>query len=183
MADCAGKPLIAHTIAAATSCNSLDRTILSTDDRHIADVAIRYGADVPFIRPAELADSNTPMVAVMQHALKWLRDSDCVVDAIVLLQPTSPLRTARHIDEAVSLFHQHPEAESVCSVIVPPHIFHPLKVLKPGAHGMVPYIDGHTRVAGQRDLPTAYALNGPAVLIVKPSVIERGEVYGSPCIP
>lgn len=183
LALCAGKPLLAHTIEAALASHAIDRTLLSTDDAEILELGRKYGAEAPFLRPAELSAADAPMIGVMRHALDWLRGAGCDVEAIVLLQPTSPLRTARHIDEAVALFRRHPEAASVCSVVKPPHIFHPLKILKPTGDGLAPYIDGDARDPGQLELPPAYARNGPAVLVTRAQVIDAGEVYGMPSIP
>ena len=74
-------------------------------------------------------------------------------------------------------------AESVLSVIEPPHIFHPLKALKLTAEGLVPFVASPTPVFGRRDLPRSFAVNGPAVVVVRPTAIERGEMYGRPIVP
>lgn len=184
LALCAGQPLLAHTLSAAKSSRLLGRIFLSTDDLEIAAYAREYGVEVPYLRPAHLAADDTSMVAVLQDLVGWLdRAEPSAIDAVVLLQPTSPLRTATHIDQAIGLFFSHPEAESVVSVVEPPHIFHPLKISKPSDRGLVPYIDGVPSAFGHRDLPTAYARNGPAVLIMRPSIIRRGELYGCPSLP
>jgi CMP-N-acetylneuraminic acid synthetase len=99
---CAGRPLLAYTCDAALGSQVLDRVLLSTDDAEIAAVGRDCGLEVPFLRPASLATDTTPMVEVLTHVLDWL-NSDQEIDAIVLLQPTSPLREAHHIDEAVEL--------------------------------------------------------------------------------
>jgi N-acylneuraminate cytidylyltransferase len=100
----AGRPLIAHTIESAKKASSLDRVIVSTDDEEIAAVARSFGAEVPFMRPAELAEDATPDLPVFVHALEWLQQHEGYTPAFVAhLRPTSPLRTAQHIDEAVSL--------------------------------------------------------------------------------
>ena len=105
------------------------------------------------------------------------------ITALVLLQPTSPLREAAHIDEAIALFENHSECESVLSVVEPPHGFHPLKALKATDEGLAPVGASPTPFFGRRDLPQSFAVNGPAVVVVRPSAIERGEMYGRPIIP
>lgn len=115
----AGKPLIYWSINAAMKSKSIDSVVVSTEDQEIADVSKKYGADVPFIRPKELAQDNSLRNEVVQHALGEL----CEFDYLVLLQPTSPLRKSTHIDEAftrllesdakslVSVTEQHPSPE------------------------------------------------------------------------
>lgn len=184
LALCAGRPLLGYTLSAATSSRLLQRVLLSTDDEEIAAYGRANGAEVPYLRPAPLAADDTPMIAVLQDLVAWLdRTSSTPVEAIVLLQPTSPLRRGEHIDAAIEVFTTHPDAESVVSVVTPPHIFHPLKLSKPSPRGLVPYLDDVPPALGHRDLPVAYARNGPAVLITRPDVIRRGEIYGSPSLP
>lgn len=184
LTPCAGRPLLAYTFAAAKASRHLGRILLSTDDDEIAAYGRDSGIEVPYLRPAALAADDTPMVAVLQDLLAWLdRTEPSGIDAVVLLQPTSPLRTKTHIDEGIELFRAHPEAESVVSVVAPPHIFHPLKMLKPLGQGLVPYLDDVPPIVGHRDLPVAYGRNGPAVLVMRPAVICRGEIYGAPSLP
>lgn len=95
----AGKPLIAWTIEAALATRSLDRVVVTTDDAEIAEIAVAHGADVPFLRPADLARDETPGIDPVLHALDVLPGHDTVV----LLQPTSPLRTSGDIAAAVAL--------------------------------------------------------------------------------
>lgn len=102
-----GKPMIAWTIEAARQSTGLRRVIVSTDDEEIARVSRRYGADVPFIRPIELALDDSDHVAVVEHALDWLEEHEGVEPAyVLLLQPTSPLRTAEDIDACISIARQ-----------------------------------------------------------------------------
>ena len=106
-----GKPLIAYTIEAAKKSGVFDpavggtsRLILSTDDPEIAEVAKKYGCEVPFMRPKELAEDKSAHLPVMQHAVQWLKDNENYQpDYVMILQPTSPLRQPFHIKEAVEL--------------------------------------------------------------------------------
>jgi len=102
---CAGLPLIGWTIAAARAVDLIDEVVVSTDSEEIAVIARNAGASVPFVRPQKLAADNSSMMDVVEHAWKSLRTpSGAPYDFIVLLQPTSPLRSAAHIREAVELY-------------------------------------------------------------------------------
>lgn len=114
----AGHPLIAWSITAARQAKSVTRVVVSTDDSEIAAVAREYGAEVPFLRPDELAQDHTLDLPVFQHALAWLIANDAYVpDAVVQLRPTSPVRPVGLVDEAVQLLLDNPEADSVRGVV------------------------------------------------------------------
>jgi N-acylneuraminate cytidylyltransferase/CMP-N,N'-diacetyllegionaminic acid synthase len=110
-----GKPLIAYTIEAAKNSSSIDRIIVSTDDEEIAAVAREFGAEVPFMRPAELASDTASSRDVILHALSFLEEQRSSIEDFCLLQPTSPLRTAADIDEMFKIF-QRKKADSVLSI-------------------------------------------------------------------
>ncbi|MDP3772354.1 MAG: acylneuraminate cytidylyltransferase family protein [bacterium] len=121
----AGTPLIVYTIEAARQSGVFDRVILSTDDAEIAEIARAHGCEVPFMRPAELAQDTTPHLPVLQHAVTHLREHENYApDAVMILQPTAPLRTAEHIHEAVKLFEKS-NADSVVSVCEVPGHYNP----------------------------------------------------------
>lgn len=179
----AGRPLIAYAIDAARNAASVDRVLISTDDPEIADVGGKLGAEVPFLRPPELADDAAPMLGVLRHALAWLESQGVAVEALVLLQPTSPLRTGRHVDEAIAFFRSAP-ASSVVSVVEVPHQFNPVSVMKLSAQGrLVPFLGDGVVVTRRQDKPQAYARNGPAVLVCHPDTLRAGELYGDRCRP
>jgi CMP-N,N'-diacetyllegionaminic acid synthase len=179
----AGRPLIAYAIEAARSAVSIDRVLISTDDSEIADVSRELGAEVPFQRPLEFADDLAPMLGVLRHALAWLETQGVVVEALVLLQPTSPLRTAHHIEEAVTLFRSAP-ASSVVSVVEVPHQFSPVSVMKLTDQGTLsPFLGDKVIVTRRQDKPKAYARNGPAVLVCHSDTLRSGELYGTNCVP
>ncbi len=179
----AGRPLIAYAIDAALTAASVDRVLISTDDSEIADVARELGAEVPFLRPPALADDTAPMLGVLRHALAWLESQGVAVEAMVLLQPTSPLRTSRHVEEAIAQFRSAP-ASSVVSVVEVPHQFNPVSVMKLSAQGtLAPFFGGQAVVTRRQDKPKAYARNGPAVLVCHPDTLRSDELYGSSCRP
>lgn len=114
----AGHPLIAWSIAAAQQAQRVTRLIVSTDDEEIAAVARAYGAEVPFLRPAELAQDQTPDWPVFEHALRWLAQQEGYYpEVVVQLRPTSPLRPPWCVDEAVRILLEHPDADCVRGVV------------------------------------------------------------------
>lgn len=99
-----GQPLIAHTINDALASDVVDDTVVSTDDEEIASISKEWGANVPFLRPKELATDTSPTAPLVHHALNWLeRNKDKIYDIIVLLQVTSPFRKPKDIDNAINI--------------------------------------------------------------------------------
>lgn len=116
----AGHPLIAYSIAAGLASEKVTRVIVSTDDDEIADIARQFGAQIPFIRPAEFSQDDTPDLPVFQHALDWLAEHENYQpEIIVQLRPTSPFRRVLHIDQAVNRLIEQPDADAVRTVCVP----------------------------------------------------------------
>lgn len=116
--DFAGYPLLAYSIAAGLQSKTVTRVIVSTDDEEIAEVARKFGAETPFLRPAELAADNSVDLPLFQHALNWLAEKENYrPDVVVQLRPTSPVRPRTLIDDAVNTLLKHPEADSVRGVV------------------------------------------------------------------
>ena len=114
----AGYPLIAYSIAAGLQSELTTRVIVSTDDEEIAETARKWGAETPFLRPAEFAADNTLDLPVFRHALTWLKENENYVpDIVVQLRPTSPARSRTMVDDAIRLLIEHPEADSVRGVV------------------------------------------------------------------
>jgi len=114
----AGYPLIAWSIAAAKQSASVTRVLVSTDDGEIAAVARQFGAETPFLRPAEFAQDNTTDLPVFIHALKWLAEHEGYKpDVVAQLRPTSPIRPRGLVDEAIEILLAHPDADSVRGVV------------------------------------------------------------------
>ena len=177
LAPCAGKPLLAWTCEAALGSRALARTLLSTDSEGIAAAGRRLGVEAPFLRPAALAQDDTPALPVMRHALDWLEEQGEHADALVLLQPTSPLRRSEHIDEAAALFASG-AADTVVSVTEVPHRYHPDSVLRERGGLLIPYLEGAATVTRRQDQEPLLARNGPAVLIVSRATLGTGQLYG-----
>ena len=173
-----GRPLIAYTADAARGSRRLTRTVVSTDDPAIADAARALGLEVPFMRPADLAADATPMLPVLQHGLQEMTRRGMAADAVVLLQPTSPLRRAAHIDAAIELLESS-GADSVVTVMDVPHQFNPVSVMRMDGEGrLTPFVDGPP-VTRRQDKPRVFARNGPAVLVTRAAVVAGGSLYGA----
>jgi CMP-N,N'-diacetyllegionaminic acid synthase len=159
----AGKPLIAWTLEAAAGATTLDRTVVSTDNDEIAKVCRDWGMEVPFLRPANLSQDDSPHVAVVLHALDWLASHDSYKpDYVMLLQPTSPMRTSRDIDEAVQLALRT-DAPAVVSVT--PAAQHPYVIRRMKDDGtMEAFVACDLDYARRQAMPEAYALNGAIYL-------------------
>jgi len=182
--DLCGKPLIGWTIEAAKRADFLDRVILTTDDDEIAEVGKKYGADVPFIRPKEFAEDKTPTLPVLQHAVNWLKEKGGYEpDAVMLLQPTAPLRQVRHIVEAAELFEKS-GADSVVSVVEIPGHFSPYWAVVEGQDGHAKLFVGdpiRKRITRRQDFPQkTYAHNG-AIYLFKTKLLfdsQEPSLYG-----
>ena len=165
----AGRPLIEYTTRAALESSELARVVLSTDDLEIAEVGRGLGVDVPFMRPASIAGDTAPMIDVAEHALAELGRQGERYEAILLLQPTSPLRTATHIDEAVRQFRET-ETDAVIGVSVPSE--HPYEMVTFRDEGLQPVIAGAERFSRRQDFPEFHFVNG-AIYLVSASALMR----------
>lgn len=164
----ADKPLVAYTIEAARAAPRVARVIVSTEDEEIAGISRQLGAEVPFLRPAELATDETPTLPVLQHVVNRLRETEGYVpDAVVTLQPTSPLRTSTHIEEAIELFIGDPDADSLVSCVHMPHIYHPSSVMHVNAKGYLePYL-ARPQPTRRQAKERIVARNGAAIYITR----------------
>jgi CMP-N,N'-diacetyllegionaminic acid synthase len=175
LANAGGKSLLRWTVDAALQSDRCTRVIVSTDSNEIAAHSLECGAEVPFLRPPELATEYTPGIAPILHALRWLmNEEDYRPDYVVKLQPTSPLRTASDIDGAMSLAIQK-SADAVVSVT--PAIQHPfwMKVLTDDGR-MQDFTSSGRVVAQRQDLSPVYALNG-AIYLAKREVLLKHESW------
>ena len=179
----AGKPLLAYTCEAALGSQELDRVILNTDDKEIAEIGRDYGVEVPFYRPAELAEDDTPILPVIQHTLSWFQENEGeYFDIVVLLQPTSPLRKSIHIDAAVDLLLGS-KANTVVSVQAVPHNFIPSSLMHIDKDGYLkPFMEGEL-VLRRQEKPLVFARNGPAILAVQRRTIDSNRLYGDHVLP
>jgi N-acylneuraminate cytidylyltransferase len=184
--ELAGKPLIAHSIELALASRRISRVVVSTDDAQIADTARRYGADVPFLRPADYAQDLSPDLDVFRHALGWLRDHEgYACELVVHLRPSAPARRVEIIDRAIDLMLEHPEADSLRSVSLARQTPYKMWRIVDGALQPLLALDGVREPYCQprQTLPVVYWQNG-YVDIVRPRVVlEQGMMCGRRTLP
>ena len=171
------KPLIGYTIEQAILSNSFSKIIVSTDDESIARIAVDFGAEVPFIRPSELATDTVSSIAVVQHAIDFLEAENEFFDAICLLQPTSPFREKGFISKAITTFLTA-NSDALVSVLSVPHEYNPHWVFESDENKMLQIATGEKEIIKRRqDLPKAFIRDG-AVYLSKVTVIKQGTFYG-----
>lgn len=176
LAPLAGKPLIAWTIEAAREAGCLQRIIVSTDSEEIAAAAREAGAEAPFLRPPELARDDTPTTDAVIHAVRWLEEHDGYQpEAVMILQPTCPLRTADDIREGVALMGEK-EAESVVAVCEAKQ--HPrwMKQIEPDGR-LTDFAGDWQFTTRRQDLPQLYALNGALYLTRCDILVAHNTVF------
>lgn len=182
-----GKPLIAYSILHAQASQAINRVIVSTDDEEIAGVASQWGAEVPFMRPAEYAQDLSPDIDVFRHALDWLKThEDYVPDLVIHLRPTGPVRRVEVIDRAIALLLSHPEADAVRSVSLA--LQTPYKMWRITPQG---YMQPVLRIEGipdpqslpRQQLPLVYWQNGYVDVIRPRAVLEKNSMWGDCALP
>lgn len=182
--NCAGLPLLAWTANAAEN-SVITRNILSSDEPKIQKIARDYNLEVPFTRPSNISNDDTPALPVIEHALDFLdKAENYLPDIIVLLQPTSPLRTSKHINESIDLLLNNPEADSVVSVTEVPHQYSPTSVMTI-KNGLLHSYQEQDESKNLRQLkPRFWARNGAAIYAFRQKTIkEKKSIYGDVIIP
>lgn len=169
-----GKPLIAYTIEEAMKSRYVNRIIVSTDDERIADISKKYGAEIPFLRPSELSQDDTPTIECVIHMLRLLKEKeDYIPDYVCLLQCTSPLRTFEDIDGTIEklITTDMDSAVSVCEVATNPYwtnIF--------VGDRLEYFLKEGKRITRRQELPKIYTLNG-AVYVSKCDVLQKEMTF------
>lgn len=175
----AGKPLLQYTAEAALASKRLARVILSTEDLEIAEAGRKCGLEVPFIRPPELAQDDTPTLPVLQHAVRALEEAGERYDAICLLQPTNPLRQSRDIDACIELLGQT-GADCVVTVLPVPHQYNPHWVYFRDELGLLKLSTGKAAPIPRRQLlPPAFHREGSVYVTRRSVLMERNSLFGS----
>ncbi|MCF7810474.1 acylneuraminate cytidylyltransferase family protein [bacterium] len=178
-----GKPLIAYAIQEAAKSKYINRCIVSTEDQEIADISLKFGAEVPTLRPRELAEDHVKDLPVFQHLLSWLADNENYrPDFVVHLRPTAPLRTVEHIDKGIEILMSSPDTDAVRSVC--PAAQHPLKMWRVDDGKLVSYVP--SSVYGieeaynhpRQKLPPAYIQNGSVDVIRTSVILEQNSMSG-----
>jgi CMP-N-acetylneuraminic acid synthetase len=175
-----GKPLIAYTIQMANAIQHLlYRTVVSTDDPEIATVARRWGGDVPFMRPAELARDRVPTLPVLQHAVGFVEEQDqTTIDWVLLLQPTTPFRSIEDIKAALALAEQG-DCDSIISVV---QVFaeHPIFIKRIEDNRLVPFNLEEKEGTRRQDChPPAYIRNGAVYLTRRDIIMTGNSIWGN----
>ena len=168
-----GKPLIGYAIAAAKESKYVDTVVVSTDDEAIAAVARNCGAEVPFMRPAELATDTARTIPVLQHAVSYYESKGEVFDLIVLIQPTSPGVLAEDVDAAIEKLLQSGanSCVSICEITDRPELMYRLA---DDGH-ITPYVGGSE--ARSQDMPPLYRLNGAVYVTPRDTLMKENKIY------
>lgn len=181
----AGHPLLAYSIAAGLQSSLVNRVICSTDSQEIADIAVQYGAEVPFLRPSEMAGDSSPDIDAFQHLIQQLKDRENYrPDIIAQLRPTSPIRLPGQVDEALENLLNNPQTDSVRAVTPSPAT--PYKMWRIGENILSPLltIDGVPEPFNmpRQALPEVWWQTG-TLDIMRTSVIESGSMTGAEIRP
>jgi CMP-N-acetylneuraminic acid synthetase len=173
-----GRPLIDYSIQQGLASQEIDTLIVSTDDERIAEICLNAGAEVPFIRPPNLATDDSPTIDTVLHALQFYKEKGVEYDAVCLLQPTSPLRPPEAIDEAINKFKLN-AWDSLVSVVEVPHHYNPHWTFFSNSDDTLSLSTGEATIISRRqDLSPAYIRNG-CIYITRASVIENDHsLYG-----
>ena len=183
LAEISGKPLIWYTIDAARLSRLLSYYVVSTEDDEIASYAMSIGANVPFVRPQELAEDRSPSVDVVLHALHKVEElGHKRFDAVMLLQPTTPFRPPGLIDSAIQLLDSD-SVDSVVSVVdVGAH--HPHRMYTIADNRIVPLMEGITEpMAPRQVLPPVYIRSGDIYLVRRATLEANQTLIGSAPAP
>lgn len=177
-----GRPLIAYTIVPALKSKLLTRVIVSSDDKEIIKVSKRYGADVPFIRPKELAKDLSLALDVIKHAVLEVENQEGKnYDYVVMLQPTTPLRTTRDIDNALRKLIET-GADSVISVVSVGAI-HPVRMKRIDGDRLVDYAEESVENMPKELLPPVYIRNGAIYAVKRDILVNTHSFKGDDCRP
>jgi CMP-N,N'-diacetyllegionaminic acid synthase len=174
-------PLIAYSIKSGINSSNIDMVIVSTEDEEIAQVSKDAGAEVPFMRPLELAADVTPTLDVLKYTIEMLEERlGEKINNIVLLQPTSPLRNHLHIDEAFDVFLKNGQKPVVS---VTEAKTHPNMVKRIENNQLVNFLDTAETVTRRQDLKKVYELNGAIYITTRDMIINENRLYGDEVFP
>jgi CMP-N,N'-diacetyllegionaminic acid synthase len=177
-----GRTLLHYVADAAKHATRVNKVVLSTEDEEIAGVGRQAGLEVSFMRPRELAADDTPMLPVVRHAIDQVSAGGWTPEYVVLLQPTSPCRRPKHIDDALSLLMTHGPDSVVTVVEVPKHLS-PDYVMKIEEGTLRPYLPEGARVTRRQDVRPAYYRDGTVYAFRRDTIERFGDIYGQRCVP
>ncbi len=173
-----GKPLLQYTAEAALGSRYLSKVIISTEDQEIAEIGIRCGLTVPFLRPTELARDDTPTLPVMRHAVAWMENHGERFDAVCLLQPTNPLRRTEDIDACIELLGSR-DVDAVVTVLPVPCEHNPHWVYLEDDNGLLRLSTGEQfPVPRRQELPAAFHREGSVYVTRRSTLMDQNSLYG-----
>ncbi|MDG1729354.1 MAG: acylneuraminate cytidylyltransferase family protein [Algibacter sp.] len=174
-----GKPLLQYTVEVAKASKHISKVILSSDDDAIIQVANQLNLEVPFKRPSDLAQDNSPTLPVIQHALKFYKNQGVQFDAVCLLQVTSPFKTAKFIDNAIEKFMES-NADALVSVKKVPDEYNPHWTFKVDEYDCLELSTGEKSIISRRqDLPVSYHRDGIIYLTKTDVLLNQNSLYGN----
>lgn len=173
-----GKPLVAWTIEQAKKSKYVDRIIVSTDDKEIAEISRKYGAEVPFLRPEELARDESPRIDLIMHAINLFEERGTFFDIIVFLEPTSPLRDVSDIDNSIKLLLNNKKARAIVSV-AKSEITHPEFDVIINNESFIRKLDDNTnfRVLRRQELTDVFFFEGSIYISYIDTLKQKKEFY------
>lgn len=175
----AGKPLIQYSIDVAKQSNYCKEVLVSTDDENIAKIAKDLGANIPFMRPDNLAADASPTLPVIQHALHHYKENNIHFDAVCLLQPTSPFRTVAFLDKAIETFIEK-KTDCLVSVQEVPHHYNPHWTFLADDNEQLHIATGEQQIIPRRqELPKAYHRDGSIYITKTDVLLEQNSLYGN----
>lgn len=178
-----GKPLLAWPIDAAKQSNYIDKIVVSTDCQKIADVAVKYGAELPFIRPDEIAQDTTTSFEVIEHALNQLTIRGEHFDILVLLEPTSPLTQTEDIDKALENLTENNVGAQAIVGVTDVEDSHPSFCLTVDKHGLIQSYQDEFKVTRRQDLTSVYRFEGSLYISQIPYLLTHETFYHQHTLP
>jgi len=181
-----GRPLIAYSIQQARDSRHITRTVVSTDDEEIAQVARERGAEVPFMRPAEYSQDLSPDIDAFRHALSWLEENEGYRPKLVVhLRPTGPIRRVELIDQAIEHMLDHPEADSLRSISWPTQTPYKMWRIENGNLERLLHVDGLPDACSmaRQMLPEVFWQNGYVDIIRPRTILDHGMMTGDRVLP
>ncbi len=176
--DLLGKPLISYSIEAGLESKYIDYVMVSTDDEEIARVSKKYGAEVPYMRPAELAKDTSKTIDTVIHTIKTLNEAGKSFDTLVLLQPTQPLRTVADIDASIEKYYEY-SCQPLASVSEVDD--HPI-LIRSIENGRLKTLLNLSSSFRRQDMPVYYRING-CIYINAINEINASTSFNDNCIP
>ena len=177
-----GKPLIIYTIKVAKKCEMITDLVVSTDDSEIREISAENGVEVPFVRPADLATDTALAIPTIQHSVTMMeKKKKTVYDIVVMLQPTTPLRSVNDISESLQLL-LNSDADGIISV-VQVNNFHPMKMKKIVDGLLINYEKPPVENPPRQLLPPVYIVNGAIYATRRDTLMENDSFIGKKCLP